>query len=338
MTDADAVVAPAAQPSALRVAWAGWPGRFVRLGVAALPLYWLFRRLSWRDVAHEAAEVGTVGLALAFSSIMTSVLVGAIRWRMMLRAYGATSTPTLRTLMRHNLVGQWFNLLPSGVAGDAVRGIRVRRHVGSLATSYTVLFVERLTGLLGLCLIAGASMLSPVAIRSSAVSVTLGLGLAGATGLSLGMLLLPYLVARHPAWRAGVERVPVFGSVVMKVPPARSLAGPFGAVLLSVLTQGSLVVAVFCLMRPLSAAATFGLCTRVMPAIILVTYIPITPGGLGQREAAFTGLFGLAGISAAVAVAASLLFFAELVAVSALGGACLAAERIAEARGQRWDD
>ena len=338
MSETEPAAVPNSEPSRLRAAWSGWPGRVLRLGVAALPLYWLFHRLAWRDVARQAAAVGPLGLALAFASIFSSVAVGAVRWRWLRRAYGATTMPPLSTLKRHNLVGLWFNLLPSGVAGDAVRGVRVRHTVGSLATSYTVLFVERVTGLLGLCLIAAASMASPVAIQSSAVSVTLALGLVGAMGLSLSMLLVPYLVARRPGLRSFVERVPVLGSVVMKVPPARSLGGPIAAVGLSVLTQGALVLATYFLMRPLSEAATFGVCTRVMPAIILVTYIPLTPGGLGQREAAFTGLFGLAGVPAAVAVAASLLFFAELVAVSVLGGVCLAAERLAEARGHRWDD
>lgn len=328
---------PAATPSRLRRAWGTWPGRVLRLFIAALPLYWLFRRLDWREVVREAAAVGPAGIALAFGCVFTSVLVGAVRWGVMLRAYGATDLPPLRTMLRHNLVGLWFNLLPSGVAGDAVRGHRVRHHAGGLATSYTVLFVERVSGLLGLCLIAGLSTLSPVSIRSDAVSWTLGLGLLGAAGLSAMLLVVPFAIARRPSLRAWAGRVPVLGPMVVKVPPPRSLLGPLLSVLLSVLTQGALVVCVYFLLSPLSPVATFGVCARVVPAVILVTYIPITPGGLGQREAAFTGLFGLAGVPGTMAVAASLLFFAEIVGVSVLGGLCLAAERLAAARGRPWD-
>lgn len=336
-TDPESVApqSPPKPPSAVRRAWEGWPGRLLRLAIAALPLYWLFRRLAWRDVLHQATAVGPLGIATAFGCVFASVAIGAFRWGVVLRAYGATSLPPLSTMLRHNLVGLWFNLLPSGVAGDAVRGHRVRAAAGGLATSYTVLFVERVSGLLGLCLIAGVSALSPVSLRSDAVSWTLGLGLLGATGLSLVLLLVPYAVARRPEWRPLIERVPVAGAVLLKVPPARSLRGPLLSVLLSVLTQGALVLCVYCLLSPLSRAATIGVCARVVPAIILVTYIPITPGGLGQREAAFTGLFGLAGVPAEMAVAASLLYFAELVGVSALGGVCLAAERLAR---EPWDD
>ncbi len=337
----DAIVDPPpapAPPSALRRAWEGWPGRVLRLGIAALPLYWLFRRLNWREVLGEAVDVGPLGIAAAFGCVFLSVAVGAFRWGVVLRAYGATELPPLTTMLRHNLVGLWFNLLPSGVAGDAVRGHRVRAVAGGLATSYTVLFVERVSGLLGLCLIAALSSLSPVSLRSDAVSWTLGLGVLGASGLSLVLLLVPYAVARRPSLRALVTRVPVLGAVLVKVPPARSLRGPLLSVLLSVFTQGALVLCVYCLLSPLSPNATLAVCARVVPAIILVTYVPITPGGLGQREAAFTALFGLAGVAGAMAVAASLLYFAEIVGVSVLGGLCLAAERLAAARGRPWDD
>ena len=49
-----------------------------------------------------------------------------------------------------------------GVAGEAVRGYRVAHCLPSAATSYVVIFVERLAGLLGLLAIAGgAAALSP---------------------------------------------------------------------------------------------------------------------------------------------------------------------------------
>ncbi len=66
---------------------------------------------------------------------------------------------------------------------------------------------------------------------------------------------------------------------------------------------------------------------RVVPAIILTTYVPLTPGGLGQRELVFKYMFGLVGVAPDAAVATSLLFFAMLMGLSALGGMCLLAER-----------
>ncbi len=77
----------------------------------------------------------------------------------------------------------------------------------------------------------------------------------------------------------------------------------------------------------LAPTVTLLVCARVVPAVILTTYIPLTPGGLGQREVVFRYMFGLVGVAPDAAVATSLLFFAMLMALAAMGGLCLLAER-----------
>ena len=317
-----------APPSRWSVAWAGWPGRLARILFALLPLVWLTRKVSWHDVLHRAYGVGAPALLGSLAVGFCSLVIGSVRWRVMLRAYGASSPPGMWTLLRHNLVGGYFNILPSGVAGDAVRGHRVRRYVPSVATSYTVILVERLTGLVGLLLIAGGALLAGSELRGGAVAWTLNVGILGALGLSLLALVLPYLVARHPGLRETVARLPLVGGLLVRVPPARSLLGPLLAVGLSVLTQGAMVLCVALIIYPLAPVASLVVCARVVPAIILFTYIPLTPGGLGQREAAFVYLFGLAHVAADAAVATSLLFFAVLLTLASLGGLCLLAERV----------
>lgn len=323
--DAEAVRAP---HSPLRRAWQSWPGSIARLAVALLPLWWLSRRIDWGEVLTRAVALGPGPLALSFLSVMGSITVGAFRWRVMLRAYGAENPPSALTLFHHNLVGQYFNVLPSGVAGDAVRGLRVHRSLGGLALSYVVLFVERLAGLLGLCLIAAAAFALTPGLLDGLVARVFELALLAGLGLSAVVLALPYVLSRRPHLRALVERVPVAGPLVLRIPPARSMRGILLAVLLSVLTQGAVVLAIAVLIGRLAPAATLLVCARITPAIILFTYIPLTPGGLGQREWAFVTLFGQVGVAAPAALAASLLYFGVALAVSAVGGLFLLAERV----------
>lgn len=320
-------------PSALARAWSGNPGRLLRVALAILPLVWLSRRLDWAEVAARAHDVGVGALAVSLLCLFGSTLVGCVRWRIMLRAYGAQRTPTIGALMRHNMVGAYFNVLPSGVAGDAVRGHRVRAYVDDLATSYTVLFVERLAGLVGLCLIAAGAIVFGVGLPHDAVTVSLELGLVGAMGLSLVVLLLPFAMRRVPALGAFMKKVPVAGAVLAKIPPARSMRGPLAAVALSTLTQGFVVMAISVLIRRLAPHLTLMVCARIVPAIILVTYIPLTPGGLGQREAAFVTLFGRANVPPATAVVASLLFMGVTLVFTAIGGIVLLGERWMIGRG-----
>lgn len=316
-----------ASPSPLRRAWQSWPGSVARFAIALLPLWWLSRRIDWSEVFSRASALGPVPLALSFACIMGSVTVGAFRWRVMLKAYGAEHPPSVLTLLHHNLVGQYFNVLPSGVAGDAVRGLRVHRSLGSLPLSYIVLFVERLAGLLGLCLIAAAAFALTPGLLDGLVATAFELALLAALGLSSVVLALPYVLSRAPGLRHLVSRIPIIGPMILRIPPARSMRGVLFAVVLSVFTQGTVILAIATLIGRLSTAATLLVCARITPAIILFTYIPLTPGGLGQREWAFVTLFNQVGVAPSASLAASLLYFGISLSVSAVGGLALLSER-----------
>ncbi len=318
---------PAPPASPLRRAWAGWPGGVLRLSLALLPLVWLTQKIRWSDVAARAHDVGLRGLSLSFFTLLFTVGLGAQRWRTMMRAYGAETFPPLTTLTRHLLVGQYFNVLPSGVAGDAVRAHRLRGSMPDLATSLTVIFLERVAGLLGLCIVAAAAFVMSDDIRDDIVAKVLELGLLGALGLSAFVLVAPWQIAQRPTLRALVKKLPVAGPIVLRIPVARSGWGIASSVLQSVIMQALVVLSVALLVQPLAPAVTLVVCARVVPAIILTTYVPLTPGGLGQRELVFKYMFGLVGVAPDAAVATSLLFFAMLMGLSALGGMCLLAER-----------
>jgi hypothetical protein len=291
-------------------------------------LIWLSRRVHWVDVMQRAVDVGARNMVLSFVALLASVYIAAHRWRLMMAAYGATALPPSLTLFRHNLVGLYFNVLPSGVAGDAVRALRMREAMGGLAPALTVVFLERVAGLLGLCTVAAMAMIFSQNLHNDAVAWVLEVGLLGALALSFVLLAGPWALARSTRLKNLVERVPLFGAAVLRIPPARSYARLVLAVLESVSIQSLVVLAVALLVQPLAPDLTLLVCARVVPAVILTTYIPMTPGGLGQRELAFRYLFGLVGVAPDAAIATSLLMFAELMALSALGGLCLVAERM----------
>jgi len=318
----------AAPPSRLAALWKGPAGTALRALFALLPIAWLTRRVAWADVLARARDVGPGNLALAFGAVLASTAIASARWRTMMRAYGATATPPLPTLLRHYLVGLYFNMLPSGVAGDGVRAHRVvPRAMPDMASSLTVAFLERVAGLFGLCIVAATAMLLGDEMRDDAVATLLEAGLLGALGLSAAVLTAPWALKRFYGLRALVGRVPVLGGLLLGVPSPRSYAGLALSVLQSVGTQGMAVVSVALLVRPLAPGVSFLVCARVVPAVILATYVPLTPGGVGQRELVFQYMFGLVGVRPDAAVATSLLFFALLVGLAALGGACLLAER-----------
>jgi uncharacterized membrane protein YbhN (UPF0104 family) len=315
--------------------WSSPVGMGLRALLAMLPLAYLANKLDLSHVLANAQRVGAKGIALSALSMTVSIAIASLRWRVLLRSYGASEAtlPSTFELFKAYLIGAYFNVLPSGVAGDVVRGWRVAHCVPTAATSYVVLLLERLAGLAGLLLIAGLAVLSaPEHTAHGALGYALGAGALGALGIGLIFFALPQWRDRSPKLAALVEKIPVAGAMFAKVPAARTTRGPLTALALSVLVQGLIVLSVAPLLMPLSPQATLSVCARIVPAVVLVTYIPLTPGGLGQREAAFAHFFGSAGVAREASVTASLLFFSVMLGVSLLGGAVLAIERVTTRR------
>ncbi|MEZ4393933.1 MAG: lysylphosphatidylglycerol synthase transmembrane domain-containing protein [Polyangiales bacterium] len=328
MSDAAVNEAPARPPGALRAAWQGWPGRVGRLVIATLPLVWLFKRVVVGSVGAHARQVGAGALFLSWLALIVSTFIGSVRWGVMMRAYGAERLPSIGRMMLHNMVGHWFNVLPSGVAGDAVRAHRVRAALPTPATSFVVIFVERIAGLIGLCAVAVAALALSPDLRDDAVTRTMWLAVLGGVALGSVVCALPYVLARNEPLRSTVRRVPLIGPVVTWIPAAQDARRVLLAVAMSVLTQVAAITAMAIPVMGLAPSLSLVTAFRIIPVIILFTYIPLTPGGLGQREVAFVTLFGTVGIPREISLASSLLVFAAYMSLAATGGLCLLAERV----------
>ncbi len=308
--------------------WNGWTGTLVRALVAVLPIVWVGRRVSWLEAARRVEEVGLPTLFAALALVLLSFFLGAVRWRVLLRGYGAAAPPAVWRLFMDTLVGAYFNLMPGGIAGEAVRGYRARGAVSGLATSYAVLLVDRLAGLFALLALS---------LLASLVGPTLpvpGLGwviaLASSMGLALAVAVFgaPRLLATRPRWRARVAALPWVGARVVSIAPLSRPWSLVQALALSIGTQASAVAAIVALVRSLAPSVDVFGCARVTLLVVLLIFVPVTPGGFGQREAIFVKVFGIVGVPAGSALAASLATFALGMFAAMLGGLRLAYERL----------
>jgi len=327
-----AVSARSAPDPTWRLLWRRWPGRVTRLALGLLPLLWLFRWIRPHEVAANARRAGMIAMTSAFAIQMVSQLFVVERWRSLLVAYGADRArlPNRSTLLRHVFVGLYYAVLPTGVVGDALRARRVSDCLPSPSSAYVVVFVERVAALAALLLVAAVTAWLVPSGPDGAVLYALNVGLVLALVLASASLVLPQFTRQYPRVGTLLERVPIVGSALARIPAAQSLGGLARAVAFSVATQVLVIVSVAMLIAPLDAAATPAVCARVVPAIVLVTTVPLTPGGVGQREVAFVELFRAAGVVPASALAASLLTFGLVVGLALVGGVVLLVERVSQ--------
>jgi len=294
-----------------------------------LPLAWLAVRVDLAGVARQVAALRADSLLAAWGAYLLSLLPSAVRWRLLLRAYGATGRPRLGALWRLNVQSAWFNLLPSGLVGDVLRGHRLRDTAPDPAVSYVVAFGERLVGLVGLAGLAVAAMALDGGPRRVALPAAVDFALAGVFLLPLAGLAVLQMArgvrARLPRGR--------LGSLVARFLDARALPAVGAALLISVLVQVLVIAAVWVLAARLLPAATPLACARIVPPVLLANFLPLTPAGFGQREATFVFFFAAIGMDADKAVALSLGWFAVGLATALLGGLFLLAESALARRG-----
>jgi uncharacterized membrane protein YbhN (UPF0104 family) len=160
------------------------------------------------------------------------------------------------------------------------------------------------------------------------------MALAAALGLVLvaGALVVPRLIADVPARRARVAAIPLVGPRIAAIAPMRRPAALAPALALSLASQSAIIVAIVILIVAVAPGTPLLASLRVTPLLVLLMFVPVTPAGVGQREALFVELFGRVGVATDAALAASLALFVAGLGIAALGGLVLLVERSRGAR------
>ncbi len=301
-----------------------------RLALGAALLACIFSRMHFPD--FRAVLLGclerwpwlTAGIILAGLVL----LAGAVRWRVILQARGLHFP--WRRLLSVYLIGQFFNSFMLGVAGgDLARAFYVTRATGCRKTeALATVLVDRLSGMFMVYLVALLAMglnarmfLSRWALHLPALMM-LAMIAAGAV-----FLLAVYNAHRFKHWRVfdylrrrpGMERI--LGNLMdVFVMFRRQPRLVLNTSLLSLLAQVLLIWQCYCLGRGLAIPLGVADYVAVIPLILSLAAIPITPGGLGVREALAVTMLGALGVASERSLSLSLLVYGVSVVWSAVGG------------------
>jgi len=281
---------------------------------------WLVR---WGGTASVKAAFARVPLGIMVAVVAVtaaSQVVGAVRWRIAMCAYGAVTQPNLAVATRLYLIALFYNTyLPGAVGGDVVRAVATRDCFGEHGATgaLAVVFVERVLGLFAVFALMFVGVL--LAGESTGIEGSLRLGsmIGGAAALAallmlpLGRRLAPYLP--QPLMRLAIRL------------PAIVRVRDFATVtVLSLVTQLMALITGWMILAALQPGVSVADVLLIVPAALATVFLPITVGGTGAREAVFVVLGGkLLGMTSDDAVAASLLLWLSTLIVGAAGGALL---------------
>jgi uncharacterized membrane protein YbhN (UPF0104 family) len=292
-----------------------WLGLGVRVLGTLAGLAWVATLVDLDEVKPALARIPIATFAGAVLLVALNVVVGAVRWRVLMRAYGATRIPALPRLVWLYFVAFFYNnYLPGAIAGDVGRGVVARAAFGveGAVGALAVVLVERALGLLALfALLAVGLVATHGAVDSGSLWGWTALGGAGSCAL---VAALPIARRLAPYLPGPLRRV------AGKLPDLSNGRAFVIAIALSLGTQVLIAVAGWMLLAALGPI-DFLSSLLVVPLAAATAFLPITVGGAGARETVYATLCGaLFAMPATDAVAASLgLWFAHL-AVGAIAG------------------
>lgn len=277
-------------------------------------LAWIAWNVDLRSIGTTLLGVSPWAVLVSMGVTASILLTMAVRWQLLMRAYGAQTVPKLSWLIRLTWVGFFYNtFLPGGVGGDVVRGTASRRAFGEsgLTRGLAVVFVDRVLGVVGLLAVAGlAAWLVPLpGVESVPWMAALGLAIAGSS--LAGLAVLPFARPRLPA---PIRRF------VPDLPPLARVGPAVFAALLGPLGHGGVALSGHLILVSMVPEVAFTTSLVVIPLAMATQLLPITVGGTGAREAAFAALYSLVGVSAEPAVATSLALYGTYLALGAVGG------------------
>jgi len=290
----------------------------------------LLRQVGWQQTLRALGTARLPYLTMAFVLYLAGIVVRAWRWQVLLSALRMDIPLTRLTVLY--FIGAFFsNFLPTGIGGDVVRVYELSKQSKKTIESVGTVLLDRGTGLLMLFLIALVTLIfNHQLITPNVVAAIVLLSLGSWAGLGL-------VLRRDWLERWGLMRI------MAKVKPLEELyesviacgLGAIGSALAISLVFNALLIAVnYLIALSLDVEISLWYFLLFVPLISFLLILPISLSGLGVREGGYVYLFAQAGVSAPLALAMSLLFYALNVATGLIGGVLYAFEGI---RGY-WED
>jgi uncharacterized protein (TIRG00374 family) len=283
------------------------------------------------------AQLGRTLLAVQADWLIVSILLwgltivmGAWRWLLVLRSQGLD--PGFKRTLEVSFIAHFFNsFLLGSTGGDLLKAYYAARATHHLKTeAVTSVLLDRVLGLFAMLAFA-LVLLVPNArfVLNHSETVALALvivGMFSAAGFVLLLSLRGGLSQVFPRARSWLRRLPKAETLERGLEACRTLGRSPG--LLGRAIAISLGLTVVCVLQLLTLIWGYGLdvpfepVLLIVPAVICISALPVTPNGLGVRDNLYLYLLSLPeiGISAGTAVAISLVAYAASLVWSVVGG------------------
>jgi uncharacterized protein (TIRG00374 family) len=249
-----------------------------------------------------------LGMALSVF-FLGGLFAGGIRWWLLLWAAGVHLSKV--RVIAISWIGIFFNVvMPGSVGGDVIKAIYVMKEAPKIPKTNVMmtLLLDRVFGLAGLFVFCGVNILTHLdAVYANPEIEHLASFLLIAIAVVLWLLLVVFIplplvilkfIERYAGRDTGVKILKPFGNIFNAMRLYRSHAGSVvAAIAISAVLQAFYMIYAWQIAQLVSEQNTdFVSFSVAFPLGILMSAIPLAPGGLGVGHVAFENLFRLVGL------------------------------------------
>ncbi len=288
-------------------------------------------RMGWSDGPHQLwqtlTEIKPGALLLSLVLMGATIVLGIARWRMVLRVQGL-DLPFSRAA-EISLVAHFFNsFLLGSTGGDVMKAYYAARETHHKKTEAVVtVFVDRLIGFWAMLLFAGIMMIPNAKLFfGDRVQALPSLVILGMLAACTAMVVVAFWGGVSKGWsgaRAWLRRLPKGEWLERSLDSCRRF-GKERTFILKTLAISMLLNAV-CVLQWRVVGTGLGLeipvvvLAAIVPMVICIAALPITPSGLGVRENLFVMMLNNPA-TATPSLSLSLLAYAGSLFWSVVGG------------------
>ena len=277
----------------------------IKFAVSAILLWLLARGIDLEAVGRQIAGADLLWLLVALILAGAALPMAAIRWKLVTQ--GIRAPVSTRDSLSITAIGWFFNqTLPSTIGGDAVRIYLAWRTGISKAAAIHGIVLDRLMGLFVVLILATfflAPLLSGLTAEFQKVFLTVFIA-AGYAGYIVLFSFSGMFAGRFESFRI-VRLVRALSNDARTTLVSLSPGGVILAI--SVVLQIVQIASVYFIAVALGLEVNFTAVMVALPAVLLISSLPISLAGWGVREQSMVLALGAMGVAPTDALAISVL-------------------------------
>lgn len=301
----------------------------IKCGISGALIYLILRNINLKDIFITMISANKSILIAALLLNYLGVLISTNRWRILLGVLGVNVS--IIFLIKSYMVGFFVNnFTPSIIGGDAVRAYDSWRVGKSKTGAVTVIFIERLLGMLALLLLSVCSFLGWSEMRYNFPMIYMILIIVTFfVFLVVWTIFFPY---RRVSTLISKIRVPFsqklqnilekFSNTFLTFQGRKkTLAKTMG---LSLLLQTNVIIHYYLISKAINFEIPLYVFFAIVPVSLIIMMIPISINAIGIRESAFAFFLASFGINQFESVAFAWLTYGFVILNGILGGVVFA--------------